>query len=322
MKKYISLVLLAGMLLAQPLALAATQGYPNAPVHLIVPFPPGGPTDSLARIIAEGMQAHWKQPVIVENKPGGGTLIGTDHVAKSNPDGLTIGMVISGFTINPSIRHPMPYDTLKDLTGVTQLAQSRLVLVANPSASFNTVPELIAAAHAHPGKLSYASPGVGTSTHLAGELFKNAADVDILHVPYKGSSPAQTDLIGGQVDMMFDLLQSAQPFVREGKLKIIAVASKERDPALAQYPAIAETLPGFEVNSMFGLVVPSGTPAAVVNNIRNTATEVLHSPKVSKTIQGMGMVIVASSPDDFNHFLRQEVKKWHKVVQSSGIKID
>ncbi len=322
MKKILQLLLLAAILMIQPPAWAASHSFPNAPVRIIVPFPPGGPTDSLARIIADGMQKSWKTPVIVENKPGGGTLIGTDHVAKSKPDGLTIGIVISGFTINPSIRHPMPYDTLKDLTGVTQLAESRLVLVVNPSAPFDTVPELIAAARANPGKLTYASPGVGTSTHLAGELFKNAAGVDILHVPYKGSSPAQTDLIGGQVDMMFDLLQSAEPFARDGKLKIIAVASKERDPALKQYPTIAETLPGFEVNSMFGLVVAAGTPSEIIENIRDTAAQVLHSPKVSKTVQDMGMTIVASEPGDFNRFLQEEVKKWHGVVQKSGVSIN
>lgn len=322
MKKYLQLFLLTAMVLIQPFAMAAPQGFPNAPVHLIVPFPPGGPTDALARIIADGMQQAWDKPVIVENKPGGGTVIGANHVAKSKPDGLTIGIVISAFTISPSVRNPMPYDTVKDLTGVTQLAESRLVLAANPSAPFNTIPELIAAAKANPGKFSYASPGSGTSAHLAGELFNSVAGVDLLHVPYKGSSPAQTDLIGGRVDLMFDLLQSALPFTYDNKLKIIAVASKDRDPALAHYPAIAETLPGFEVTSMFGLIVPNGTPPEILENIRNTAKEVLYSPKVSKTVQDMGMTIVASKPDEFNQFLQEEVKKWYDLAQESGLKVD
>lgn len=304
-----------------PVAHAASP-YPNGPVRLIVPFPPGGPTDALARVLAEGLQTRWKQPVIVENKPGAGTMIGADQVAKAAPDGQTIGMVNSAYTINPSVRRSMPYDTLRDLTGASQLVESKLVLVARADAPFNTVPQLIERARAQPGKLTYASPGAGTSTHLAGELFKSNAGVDIVHVPYKGSSPAQTDLIGGQVDIMFDVLQSALPLVQSGRLKIIALASAQRDPAFAQYPTVAETLKGFEVGSMFGLVAPAGTPQPVLAAIRDGAAAVLETPQVRRTLTDMGMTAVASTPEAFNGFLKAEIAKWREVVRTSGIQAE
>ncbi|OZI73785.1 MULTISPECIES: tripartite tricarboxylate transporter substrate binding protein [Bordetella] len=300
----------------------AAPAYPAGPVHLVVPFPAGGPTDTLARLLAEGLQAQWGQPVIVENKPGAGTLIGADYVAKAAPDGQTMGMVISAYTINPSVRRSMPYDTLRDLQGVTQLAESKLALVARADAPFDTVPELIELARRQPAKLTYASPGAGTSTHLAGELFKHAAGVDIVHVPYKGSSPAQTDLIGGQVDLMFDLLQSALPMVRSGRLKIIALASPQRDPAFPDYPTVGETLDGFEVGSMFGLVAPAGTPTDKLQAIRDAAAQVIQSPKVAQAMTDLGMTPVVSTPAAFDRFLRDEIDKWREVAQQSNVRID
>ncbi|MBO1114789.1 tripartite tricarboxylate transporter substrate binding protein [Bordetella petrii] len=307
--------------IVSPLSWAA-PAFPDGPVHLVVPFPAGGPTDTLARMLAEGLQARWKQPVIVENKPGAGTLIGTDHVARAAPDGRTMGIVISAYTINPSVRRSMPYDTLADLQGITQLAESKLVLVTRADAPFNTVAELIARARRHPGELTYASPGAGTSTHLAGEMFKQAAGIDIVHVPYKGSGPAQTDLVGGQVDVMFDVLQSALPMVRSGRLKVIALASPQRDAAFPQYPTVAETLPGFEVGSMFGLIAPARTPAATVAAIRDAAAAVVHSKQVAQTMAGLGMTPVGSTPAEFNRFLRDEIEKWRKVAQQANVRID
>lgn len=322
MKKAMIAAALSLVAIASPTLAWCASPFPSGPVHLIVPFPAGGPTDTLARMLAEGMQQRWHQPVIVENKPGAGTMIGTDHVAKAAPDGQTIGMVISAFTINPSVRRSMTYDTLRDLQGITQLAESRLALVARADAPFNTVAEFIEQAKAHPGKMTYASPGVGTSTHLAGELFKSAAGIDIVHVPYKGSSPAQTDLIGGQVDIMFDLVQSAMPMVKSGRLKLIALASSERDPALPDVPTVNETVEGVVVGSMFGLVTAASVPPATVDAIRDTATDVVSSPKVGAAMSEMGMVVVGSRADDFNRFLRDEVAKWQRVVEKSGIKID
>ncbi|CAM3877100.1 Bug family tripartite tricarboxylate transporter substrate binding protein [Bordetella tumulicola] len=322
MKNALIAVALAVGTLVASIPAWGTEAYPPGPVHLIVPFPPGGPTDTLARKMADGLQAQWKQPVIVENKPGAGTIIGVDHVAKAKPDGQTIGIVISAFTINPSVRKAMPYDTLKDLQGITQLAESSLVLVARADAPFNSVEELIQIAKKNPAKLTYASPGAGTSTHLAGELFNKMAGIKLIHVPYKGSSPAQTDLIGGQVDLMFDVMQSALPMVKSGRLKVIALASSKRDPAFPDVPTINETVKGYVVGSMFGLVTAAAVPHDTVEAISRASAEVLKSPKVSASLADLGMVVVSSPPTIFNQFLKSEVAKWQRVVQESGITLE
>jgi tripartite-type tricarboxylate transporter receptor subunit TctC len=241
-------------------ATAAAQDYPKGVVKLVVPFPPGGPTDIVGRLMAQKLGEVWAGSVIVENRPGAGTSIGTDAVAKSAPDGQTIGMVITAYMINPSLQAKLPFDTLKDLANVTQLVTQHVVLVANPNVPFNTVAELVAHAKRNPGKLTYASPGTGTSAHLAGELLKNEAGIDILHAPYKGSGPAQADLIAGRVDLMMDVYHSAKPQVEAGKLKVIALAAPQRPAALKQFPVIAETVPNVSVTSLFGLVVPAATP--------------------------------------------------------------
>lgn len=261
-------ILLAACVAAPVLAQTDTHEFPQREVRLLVPFPPGGPTDVIARILAQGLDAKWGPPVIVENRPGAGTLIATQQIAKAPPDGHLFGMVISAYTINPAIRSNMPYDTLRDLTGITQVARANMVLVASPDTPFSTVPELIEYARANPGKLSYATPGPGTATHLAGELFKKEAGVDIMHVPYNGSGPALTDLMGGRVDIMFDIYHSVKPHVEAGKLKLLALTAAERDPAQPDVPVIAEQLPGFEVYSTIGMVAPAGTPAPVIQRIQ------------------------------------------------------
>lgn len=314
--------LAAHTLLAATAIAAQPSTYPAAPVRLVVPFPAGGPTDSLARMLAQKLQEKWKQNVIVDNKPGAGTLIGTDIVAKAPADGLTLGMAISAYTINPSIHTRMPYDTLKDLTGVTQLATAQMVLVASPSAPFNSIPELVAYARARPGKLSYASPGAGTATHLAGELFKNAAKVDIVHVPYKGSVPAQADVVGGRVEMMFDLIQSALPMVQSGRLKVIALTSARRDKNFRQYPVIAETIPGFEVTSVFGLIAPAGISPDLRKKIQSDAAAVINSADMTAKLSALGMVPVGSSPEAFNSFIKADMAKWEKVVKANNVNIE
>jgi tripartite-type tricarboxylate transporter receptor subunit TctC len=207
---------------------AVAQEFPKGPVRIIVPFPPGGPTDTIARLMSQKLQALWSQPVVVDYKPGAGTVIGTDAVAKSAPDGRTIGVVVSSYTINPVLHHPMPHDTLKDLSGVTRLVNIPLALVARPDAPFDDIKGLVAYAKRNPGKLSYASPGAGGTAHLAGELLNDAAGIDLVHVPYKGSAPAQTDVLGGRVPLMIDPLFSALPYVRAGRMKVIAVTTAHR----------------------------------------------------------------------------------------------
>lgn len=308
-------LLFSGVLLA--------QDFPSKPVRLVVPFPPGGPTDVVGRMMAAGLQAAWNQPVVVENKPGAGTVIGTDAVAKSAPDGHTIGMVITAHFINPALRAgTMPYDTLKDLAHVTQLVQQHVVLVANAGVPFNTLPELIAYAKKNPGKLRYASPGTGTSAHLAGELLKGEAGIDLVHVPYKGSGPAQTDLLAGRVELMVDVFHSAKPHVEAGKLKVIALTAKDRPVNIRQYPLVAETLPGFDVRSLFGFVVAAGTPRAAIQKIRDDTAKVLNQPETRAKLESMGLEVVASQPAEFEQLVRTEMAKWAKVVKDNDIKVD
>src|SRR5688500_15078065 len=235
--------LLLGLLLSGTLL---AQEFPAKPVRLVVPFPPGGPTD-VGRMMASGLQAAWGQPVIVENKPGAGTVIGTDAVAKSAPDGYTVGMVITAHFINPALRAQMPYDTLKDLAHTTQLVQQHVVLQANAGVPSNTLPELVAFATKTPGKLQYAPPGTGTSAHLARELLDGEAGNDLVHVPYNGSGPALPDLLAGRVELMVDVCHSAKRHVEAGKLNVSALTAKERLVNSRQYPLVAETLPGFNV---------------------------------------------------------------------------
>jgi tripartite-type tricarboxylate transporter receptor subunit TctC len=292
--------------LAAP-APAAAQAYPKEAVKWIVPFPPGGPTDVVGRIMAHELQQLWGQPVVVENKPGAGTVIGTDAVAKSPPDGQAIGMVITAHMINPSLRAAtMPYDTLKDLAHITQLVTQHLVLVAHPATPFRTVKELIAHAKANPGKLTYASPGTGTSAHLAGELMKNEAGIDMVHVPYKGSNPAKADLVAGRVDLMMDVYHSVKPLVDDGKLKVIALTSERQPVNIKGYPLIADALPGFNVSSFFGLVVRAGTPRAIVEKIQADCAKVFNKLEVKARLETMGLEVVGSSSEQFEGFVHAE----------------
>ncbi|HTP60487.1 MAG TPA: tripartite tricarboxylate transporter substrate binding protein [Burkholderiales bacterium] len=313
------LCLLAATLFASA---ACAQDYPRGTVRLVVPFPPGGPTDIVGRLMAQKLGEVWNASVIVENRPGAGTSIGTDAVAKSAPDGQTIGMVITAYMINPSLQAKLPFDTLKDLANVTQLVTQHVVLVANPKEPFNTVAELVAYARKNPGKLTYASPGSGTSAHLAGELLKNEAGIDMVHVPYKGSGPAQVDLVAGRVDLMMDVYHSAKPQVDAGKLKVIALAAPTRPPGLAQYPVIAETVPNVSVTSLFGLVVPAATPRPIVNRIYADSLKVLAMPDVRERLTGLGLEVVGSSPEQFDAFVRSEIAKWAKVIKDNDIKAD
>ena len=313
--------LLFFLLLALPGAAALAQDYPSKPVRLVVPFPPGGPTDIVGRMVATKLQEAWGQPVIVENKPGAGTVIGTDAVAKSAPDGNTIGMVITAYFINPALRGSLPYD-MKDLANVTQLVAQHVVLVANAQAPFNTLPELIAYAKKNPGKVAYASPGTGTSAHLAGELLKQEAGIDLVHVPYKGSGPAQADVIAGRVELMVDVFHSAKPQVEAGKLKVIALTAAERPVNIKHYPLVAETLPGFNVTSLFGFVVPAATPGPVIAKIQADTRKVLYQPEVKAKLEAMGMEVVGSTPGQFDALVRAELAKWTKVVQDNHIHAD
>lgn len=313
-------LLAAAACAALPLSASAQAGFPSKPVTIVVPNAPGGAIDILARLLEKNLSEAWKQPVVVQYKPGAGTVMGTDFVAKSPPDGHTIGMVITGHMINPSLRRNMPFDTLKDLSGVSLLATSPIVITATPRLAANNVKELIALAKKD--KLSYASPGSGSSMHLGAELLKSSAGIDILHTPYKGSGGAYPDVIAGRVDLLVDPLFSSLPHIKSGGLKPIAIMSAARSPIAPEIPTVAETLPGFTVDSVFGAVVPAATPRDVVNRISADMNKVLQAPEVRQRMAAIGLTPVGNTPEQFDAYIRSEIPRWATVVKASGATAD
>jgi tripartite-type tricarboxylate transporter receptor subunit TctC len=322
-----ALVLLTAVITAIAAPFTFAQGaanYPTKPVRLVVPFPAGGTTDILARAVAQKLSEAWGQQVIVDNRPGAGGNIGSDLVAKSKPDGYTLLMgTVGTHAINPSLYKNMPYDHVKDFVPVILVAGVPNVLVVNPSLPVHSVPELIAYAKANPGKLNFASSGNGTSIHLSGELFKAMTGVEMTHVPYKGSAPALTDLIGGQVQLMFDNLPSSLPFIKAGKLRALAVTSGARAAALPDLPTLAESgLPGFEASSWFGVLAPAGTPRDIVAKLNGAIAGWLASPEAKEKLLAQGAIAAGGAPEDFARHIGAETSKWAKVVKASGAHID
>jgi tripartite-type tricarboxylate transporter receptor subunit TctC len=313
--------LLAGALAVAPLAPAFAQDWPKGPVKIIIPFPPGGPTDTVGRLLAKNLQDTWGQPVIIDYKPGAGTVIGADYVAKAAPDGQTIGMVNSSLAVNPTLRKHLPYDTLKDLSGVTQLFDMQLAIVARPDAPFNTVKELIAYAKAHPGKLNYGTPGAGSTTHLGAELLQREAGFQMQHVAMKGSAPAHTELMGGRLDLVVDPFLSILPYVQAGKMKLIATMGAQR-VAGHDYPTVAETVPGFDVGALLGFVAPANTPKPVLQKIQADTAKALASPEIQARAREYGLKVVGSRPEQFDSLIAREMKRWGKVVTEANIQIE
>jgi len=313
---------LASVGLSMPPASAAD--YPTKPIRLVVPFPPGGTTDILARAVAQKLSETWNQQVIVDNRPGAGGNIGSDLVAKAAPDGYTLVMgTVGTHAINPNLYAKMPYDHVKDFAPVILVAGVPNVLVVNPSLPVHSVKELIDYAKANPGKLNFASSGNGTSIHLSGELFKTMAGVQMTHVPYKGSSPALADLMGGQVQLMFDNLPSSLGLIKGGKLRAIAVTSATRAAALPDVPTIAESgLPGFEASSWFGVLAPAATPHEIVAKLNGTIALWLATPEAKEKLLAQGAIAAGGSPEDFARHIDRETAKWAKVVKASGAHID
>ena len=304
-------------------ALAAqAQTFPSRAVRLMVPFPPGGATDIVGRLVAAKMQEVWGQPVVIENRPGAGTVVGTDYVAKSAPDGTTLGFVVTAYVINPSLRSDLPYNTLRDLTGVTQVSVQHLVMAAHPSFPANTIPELIALAKKEPGKLAYATPGSGTAMHLSVEMLKTSAGIDLVHVPYKGGAPAQQDVMSGRVPILMDVLYAVQPLIKAGKIKVIALLSPARAPESPEYPVVAETVPGVSALSLVGIVAPSATPRELVNRISADIAHAVRSSDLTERMKQQGMEPIGSTPEQFDALIRSEIEKWAKVVKASGAKVD
>ncbi|MEO8279661.1 MAG: tripartite tricarboxylate transporter substrate binding protein [Ideonella sp.] len=307
-----------------PVATFAQTNYPDKTIRLIVPYPPGGFTDILGRIIANELQSGLGQTVIVDNKGGGGSTIGTALVARAPADGYTLLLVAPDFAINESLMESrLTYDARKDFTPVIRAAWSPMVLVTNPSLPVKNVSELIALAKAQPGKINFASGGVGTGSHLALELFKARAGVNLVHVPYKGNGPASTDLLGGQVAGMYLQYAVAKPFIASGRLRVLATPSGKRSPAMPDVPTIAESgLPGFDVEPWFGIVAPAGTPPAVVNRLNAEIAKVMQQPGVREKLAAVGAVPSLSTPQEFATFIDTEVTRWADVVKASGAKVE
>jgi len=302
---------------------AFAQSYPSKPIKIVVPYPPGGFNDTLGRTLAAKFTEAWGQPAVVENKPGANTLIGSDFVAKSPPDGYTLLVVAFPFAVTPSLIRNMPYDTLKDFAPVVLAAQSPNLLVVNPSLPVKSVGELIALAKAKPNSLSYASTGNGSSNHISMELFKSLAGVQIVHIPYKGSAPAVTDLLGGQVQLMFDNVPNVLPHVKAGKLVALGQTGVKRSPLISDIPTVAEAgVAGYEVTVWFGLVAPAGTPREVVQKLNAETVRILALPDVRERFLAQGVEPAGGTPEQFAEHIRAQMAKWAKVVADAGVKAE
>jgi tripartite-type tricarboxylate transporter receptor subunit TctC len=306
-------------------ALAQTaDNYPNRSITMVVAFPAAGTTDILARLISQKLTEKFKQTVVVENRPGAGGNIGTAYVAKAAPDGYTIMMgTIGTQSINPGLYKKMPYDAAKDFVPITRAAMVPNLLVVNKDAPFNTLPEMMAYERANPGKLTYGSSGNGTTLHLSGELFNLMAGSKITHIPYKGSTPAVADLMGGQISMIFDNMPSVIQQVKSGRLKALAVTSAQRNPQLPEIPTIQEMgVAGYEVWSWFGLLAPAATPKPIVDKLNTSIVDIMKQPDVQAKIIELGAVPVPETSAEFGAFIAAETLKWAKVIKEANIGMD
>jgi tripartite-type tricarboxylate transporter receptor subunit TctC len=316
-----ALTLLAGMLALTLGASASAQTYPNKPIRLVVTFPSGGAPDILARLFSE--KAQLGQPVVVDNKPGAGGNIGADFVAKSAGDGYTLVLgTVGTHSINGSLYDKMPYDMVKNFSPVSLIASAPNLLVVNNNVPVKTVPEFVAYLKANPDKLSFGSPGVGTSVHVSGELFKSMTGTKMTHVPYKGRQFAIPDLVGGSIQLMFDNMPSALPMAREGKIRAIAVTTAKRSSAAPDIPTIAESIPGFEATTWFAMFAPAGTPKPVVDKLNAEVVRVFRLPEVAERLKTLGLEAVLSSPEELAAYQASEIVKWTKVVKESGAKAE
>ncbi|MDB5954138.1 tripartite tricarboxylate transporter substrate binding protein [Ramlibacter sp.] len=302
---------------------AAAQKYPDRPVRIIVPFAVGGPADVFARFIAQRLPDQVGGTFVVENRPGAGAVIGTDQVAKSAPDGYTLLLMSNTQTVNETLLQNKPYDLLRDFVGVAPINYSDLVLVAHPSAGIGNIQELLQKAKAHPGKLTYASSGTGTPYHMAGELFKAMSDTKILHIPYRGSSAARTDVLGGQVDLMFDAVTTMTEHIKAGKVKAIATTGTKRSAVLPDVPTVSESgVKGYEATIWLGLMAPKGTPPAIVNRLNEAVSKIVREPDLQQNWARQGAVPLVMNPQEFDKYLRADVQKWAKVIKTANIKAD
>ncbi len=301
---------------------AFAQSYPERPIRLIVPFGAGGGTDNLARIAGPIVSKALGQPLVIENRPGGGSVIGTDLVAKAAPDGYMLVMTDTSIAVNPSLK-PLPYDTLRDLEPVSLLAAAPVILMAHPTVPAKTLREFVALAKASPGKYNFASGGNGSSTHLGGELLKMVAGIDIVHVPYKGTGPAMADLVGGHVDVMFSGISSAKSFMDSGTLRAYAVTGETRNAAVPDVPTFMEAgLAGVTASTYWGVLAPRGTPKEIVEKVNAAFAQAMKDPATVTKLAELGYLPIAGGPADYADNLRREIEKWNKVVRADNVKVD
>jgi len=322
--KHFAILLTSTALLALGLGSVQAQTYPDKTIHFVVPWPPGGAADMMARLIGEGISKELGQSVVVENKAGAGGLIGTETVVRSAPDGHTLLLGSTGpNSIAGSLYRNLRYDPAKDLTGVTQITELPLLLIVNASLPVNSVPELIDYAKKNPGKLNFGSVGAGTAQHLTSEIFKAKAGLDMVHIPYKGSAPAFVGVAGGEVQMLFDNIPASQAMLQGGKVKAIAISSRNRSPALPDVPTVAESgLPGFHVVAWQNVAVPAGTPPAVVERLNKEIVKFINSDAMRKRLADMGANVVGNTVEQEAQRIRDEVKQWGDAVAAAGVKLD
>ena len=311
----------AALLCALP-SPAAELAYPTRPIRIIVPQSPGASTDLTARMIGQKLNEAFKQPVVIDNRPGSSGIAGTEIVARSAPDGYTLMVVASSFSINPALGRKLPYDAVRDFTTVSQLSKFPNLFAAHPSFPAKTLPEVIATAKAKPGQISYASAGLATGTHMSAELLKYMTGIDLLHVPYKGGGPAMAAAIGGQTQLVISTSLGLMAHVRSGKLRPIAMTSAKRSPAAPDIPTVAEAVPGYEHEPWNGMFAPAGIPKPVLAKISAAVTRALHEPEIRKVFESEGASPVGSTPEEFGVVLKAEIAKWTKVAKAANIKLE
>ena len=310
-------------LLSAPVSQPARAAYPERIVRIVVPFAPGGGTDVIARALAQEMAKDLGASIIIENKPGAGTIIGTQAVATSEPDGYTLLMGTFANAVNPSLNPKLPYDAHKDFAPVSLIARSFNIVVVNPKSPLQSIADLIAAAKAEPDKMSYGTFGTGTSAHLAGELFKSMAKVDMTAVPYKGAAPAITDVIGGQIQVVFTTVASAASLIEGGQLRALAVTSAQRSPAFPQLPTVSEAgVPGYAAEAWYGLFAPARTPPEIIERLNQSVAKAVQSDAFRRLSVNEGLVMAAGPPEDLGRYFLGEEERWRKVIRDAGIKIE
>ena len=320
-QRVLSLLASTIMILAAAAAPSTAQDYPSHPIKMIVPFGAGGPTDIFTRLLAEELRKALKQPFVLENRPGAGTIIGTEAAAKSPPDGYTVLMISATQTTTETLVPSKPYKLLRDFVPVASLLNSELVMVVHPSVPVNTVKDFIALAKSKPGALNYASSGVGSNYHMAGELFKNLTGTDILHVPYKGSSGARNDIISGQIEMMFDSVPSMAPMIQAGRVKALGTTGKMRSAILPDVPTLSEAgVPGYEATIWIGVMAPAGTPQPIVTLLNTEINKILARADVVEAWTKQGATAMSMTPEQFGDYVQSEIDKWARVINANGIK--